>query len=84
MIQNQEDALRSYLHDAIKDEVPLTVLQLKISELDPSLRTENTLNTIVESFREPLYPYGRAFICRTTTFLLRIRQRRKKTKSKHC
>ena len=61
MIQNQEDVLRSYLHDAIKDEVPLTVLQLKISELDPSLRTENTLNTIVESFREPLYPYGRAF-----------------------
>lgn len=61
MIQNQEEVLRSYLHDAIKDKVPLTVLQLKISELEPSLRTENTLNTIVESFREPLYPYGRAF-----------------------
>ncbi len=60
-MNNQEEHLRTYLHSALRDKVPLTVLQLKISELDEALRTEQTLNTIVDSFKEPLYPYGRAF-----------------------
>lgn len=61
MIQNQEESLRAYLHEAIKNKAPTTVLQLKISLLDPVLRTENTLGTIVDNFRDALYPYGRAF-----------------------
>lgn len=60
-MNHQEEHLRTYLHSALRDKVPLTVLQLKISELDEALRTEQTLNTIVDSFKEPLYPYGRAF-----------------------
>mgnify|MGYP000637741916 CR=1 FL=1 len=60
-MNNQEEHLRTYLHSALRDKVPLTVLQLKISELDEALRTEQTLNTIVDSLKEPLYPYGRAF-----------------------
>lgn len=60
-MNNQEEYLRTYLYSALRDKVPMTVLQLKISELDETLRTEQTLNTIVDSFKEPLYPYGRAF-----------------------
>lgn len=60
-MHNQDDSLQTYVHSVIKDRLPLTVLQLKISLLDEKLRTEQTLNTITESFRDPLYPYGRAF-----------------------
>ena len=59
---NQEEPLRHYLAGPIKADQKLTVLQLKISQIDETLRKDSLLNTIVNSFYDVLALYGQAFI----------------------
>lgn len=58
---NQEEQLRSFIQSPVQQKAALTVLQLKISEIDPSLRKDQTLHAIMENFDEALTVYGRAF-----------------------
>ncbi len=58
---NQEEQLRHYLADPMKTDQPMTVLQLKISLIDETLRKDSLLNTIVNSFHDILALYGQAF-----------------------
>lgn len=58
---NQEEPLRHYLAGPIKADQKLTVLQLKISQIDETLRKDSLLNTIVNSFYDVLALYGQAF-----------------------
>lgn len=58
---NQEEPLRHYLAGPMKTDKKLTVLQLKISLIDETLRKDSLLNTIVNSFYDVLALYGQAF-----------------------
>ena len=58
---NQEEPLRHYLAGPIRDNKPVTVLQLKISLIDESLRKDGLLSSITNSFYDVLALYGQAF-----------------------
>lgn len=58
---NQEEPLRHYLAGPIRDNKPVTVLQLKISMIDEALRKDGLLSSITNGFYDVLALYGQAF-----------------------
>ena len=58
---NQEEAFRRYLAVPQQTGAEITVLQLKISQVDEALRKDSLLTTIVNSFGDVLEVYGQAF-----------------------
>lgn len=58
---NHDEQIRRYVADALKSGQRQTVVQLKISQIDPALRKDSLLSMILTVFHDVLSLYGQAF-----------------------